>query len=66
MKALKYILWSPIFAFIAILIFGMFGVIWDYKFTELLCKIWVTLGLVSFFSLIALSTIDKAEKSNPK
>lgn len=60
------ILWSPIIIFLSMLIISLFGAIWSCKFTEFICKIWVTLGLVSFFSLIALSTIDKAEKSNSK
>lgn len=63
MKLLKYVLWSPIITFISILIFGMFAVILDYEFTELLCKIWASLGLISFFCLALLATIDKSEKS---
>jgi hypothetical protein len=64
MKTIKYLLWSPIVAFLSMLVVVMFGIIWGYDFTEILAKIWFTLGLLSFFCLVALSTIEKAEKSN--
>lgn len=60
MKLLKYALWSIIIAFIIQLIAGMYIVIWDSSLIgENFAKIWITLGISSFFALLTLSIIDK-------
>ena len=60
MKLLKYLLWSIPLAFISMIILGMYIVIWDKEIIgETFSKIWFTLGLSSFFSVILLSFLEQ-------
>lgn len=65
MKILKYLLWTPIIAFVLQLILGMFLIIWEPVYNkELFAKTWFTFGLIGFICLCILSSIDKTKNDN--